>query len=127
MVKSNIKVFCDYCGKEAILAGGNEIYPHRKDLYNRKFWLCKSCNAYVGTHKNHTPLGKLANKDLRIKRIEAHSVFDHIWKKNIKSRDETYKWLSKKLEISTKQCHIGMFDLDMCEKVISICTNSKNK
>lgn len=116
------KVLCDYCGKEAKLVGGNKIYPHRKDLYNRKFWLCETCDAYVGTYKNNTPLGRLANTELRAEKIKAHAAFDHLWKKGTQSRSEAYEWLAKELKIPIEQCHIEMFDLDMCKKVISICT-----
>ena len=115
------KIFCDYCGKEAVLVGGVEIYPHRKDLYHRKFWMCKDCDAYVGTHKNGVPLGRLANSELRAEKIKTHAAFDKLWKKGKQTRSEAYIWLAEKLEISSKQCHIGIFDVDMCKKVISIC------
>ena len=32
---------CIECGKaECSLVGGNAIYPHRRDLYEKNFWLC---------------------------------------------------------------------------------------
>ena len=39
---------CPYCGKDAALVTGDKIYPHRPDLYDRNFWLCTACDAYVG-------------------------------------------------------------------------------
>lgn len=74
---------CPYCGQQASLVSGKEIYPYRPDLHDRMFWLCRPCDAYVGTHKNskrHVPLGLLANADLRWARMRAHAVFDGYWK-----------------------------------------------
>lgn len=115
------KILCDYCKTSATLVKGIEIYPHRKDLYNKKFWLCKTCGAYVGAYKDGTPLGRLANLELRIEKRKTHKIFDLLWQKGTYSRNEAYKWLSDKLGITEVQCHIGLFDLDMCKKVISIC------
>lgn len=117
------KILCDYCGTIAILVGGARIYPHRKDLYKKKFWLCETCGAYVSTRNNYTPLGRLANSELRMERRRAHKAFDPLWQNGTQSRSEAYRWLSKKMEIPIDQCHIGLFDLDMCKKVISICTS----
>jgi hypothetical protein len=120
MVKLD-KVLCDYCGTSTTLVGGIKIYPHRKDLYERKFWLCEICGAYVGTYRNGSPLGRLANAELRIEKRKAHKAFDPLWQKGKQSRSEAYIWLAKELEISEDQCHIGMFDLNTCKKAVSIC------
>ena len=115
------EVLCDYCGTVATLVGGNKVYPHRKDLYKKNFWLCETCGAYVGTHRNDIPLGRLADAELRIEKRKAHKAFDPLWQKGKQTRSEAYIWLAKKLEINEDQCHIGMFDSDMCKKVVSIC------
>lgn len=59
---------CPYCNKAAELVDGTAVYPHRSDLAHKRFWLCKPCDAWVGTHrdsKKHLPLGRLADKELR--------------------------------------------------------------
>lgn len=33
-----------------------------------------------------------------------------------------YRWLAARLGIPEDQCHIGMFDVAMCRRVIEICT-----
>ena len=74
---STRRVLCNYCGKPAQLHGGKDVYPHRKDLVERKFWVCWSCDAWVGCHlggNGEEPLGELANEELRAARISAHSV-----------------------------------------------------
>jgi len=39
------------------------------------------------------------------------------------TRTDAYGWLSRQLGIEFKSCHIGMFDVEMCQKVIEVCTN----
>ena len=116
---------CPYCNQDTKLVTGKVIYPHRPDLYDRHFYLCKPCNAYVGTHKKTSePLGKPANLELRIARRKAHAALDPIWQESetIK-RSDVYAALAKALNISRDDCHIGQFDIEMCQKVIEICNN----
>lgn len=123
-----MNVMCPYCGKSAKLVGGDTIYPHRPDLYEKKFWLCRPCNAYVGCHKPNNgygdgtrPLGRLANAELRDAKRSAHAHFDPIWEKGGMARAQAYKWLASSLGIEPKNCHIGMFDVETCKKVVDLC------
>lgn len=116
---------CPYCGKSARLTTGREIYPHREDLYSKNFYICSPCKAYVGCHPtNKRPLGRLANAELRALRIEAHSYFDPIWKDGKMTRTEAYNWLANKLGIRLDMCHIGMFEIARCRKVIEACAHA---
>lgn len=120
-------MLCHYCNKEAELVLGNEIYPSLKHLHNRFFYLCKSCDAYVGCHAHTSkPMGILANKELRQAKIKAHSAFDATWRGGSPkpSRKAAYKMLANKLGINSKDCHIGMFNLEMCNKVIEVLKES---
>ena len=113
---------CLYCQSEAKLVKGDITYPHRPDLSELNFWLCSPCDAYVGCHKGtDKTLGRLADKDLRMWKTKAHSSFDPKWKSGKMSRTEAYEWLSKKLKIKVKDCHIGEFDIDQCRKVVEVC------
>jgi len=120
-------VKCPYCGSEAQFVGGEVIYPHRPDLFEKRFWRCEPCAAYVGCHGNtDEPLGRLANAELRKAKMAAHRAFDPLWrecpKEERKSRRKgAYKWLSQALELSAEECHIGMFDLVTCERVVTVC------
>lgn len=119
-------VVCDYCGKVAPLVTGREVYPHRPDLYYKKFYQCRPCDAMVGVHEGTTnPLGRLANKELRMAKMEAHSAFDPMWKSGTYKRGQLYGWLANQLGIEKKDCHIGMFDEDMCRRVVEVCKTSK--
>lgn len=37
------------------------------------------------------------------------------------SRQEAYAWLAKEADLTSEQCHIGMFDKEMCEAVAYVC------
>lgn len=114
-------VVCQYCGNQANLVMGDKIYPHRKDLFTKKFYICESCQAWVGTHRDGTPLGRLANKELRLLKKKAHDSFDPLWRYGAKNRQQAYRWLAKEMNLSREQCHIGMFNEEQCKKVIEIC------
>ncbi|WP_262287703.1 DUF3268 family zinc-finger domain-containing protein [Pantoea sp. UYEF8] len=120
-------MICDYCGKDAALVSGKDMYPNRPDLAGLQFWKCPPCAAWVGCHKrsNAVPLGRLANAELRKAKSAAHAAFDPIWKSGRKSRRGAYEWLSKRLSIPFKNCHIGMFDVDTCERVVTACAEFK--
>ncbi|APS35518.1 MULTISPECIES: zinc-finger-containing protein [Serratia] len=124
----NRLVTCDYCGKPAALVRGFVIYPHRKDLANGYYWSCDPCGAYVGCHRdsNAMPLGRLANAQLRAAKRLAHAAFDPLWKEFGMKRADAYQWLAEQLGIPGAECHIGMFDIDMCRRVQRVATEYKN-
>ena len=110
-------VKCPYCGKTAELVDSIEIYGRSYGMV----YLCRECDAYVGCHPGtDKPLGRLANRELRMWKMRAHSAFDLLWKCRHMRRQQAYAWLAEKLDIPTEQCHIGMFDVDMCQKVIDV-------
>lgn len=130
-----MRVVCDYCKKSAEIVTGDVLYPHRADLHKLYFYTCPPCGAYVGCHPGTTkPLGRLANAELRVWKGKAHAAFDPIWKKRFfdkkridpdykkgMARGGRYKKLAELLGIPKDNCHIGMFDVDMCKRVIEVC------
>ncbi len=111
---------CPYCLNKVEKVTGKEIYFGRfPDLDSKIFYQCKPCKAHVGCHPGtDIPLGRLANPELRKWKMQAHASFDPIWKSGPLKRGEAYALLSKTLEIPEEQCHIGMFDVDMCMRVV---------
>lgn len=111
-------------------------------VYGRTYGLMSLCDAYphcdarVGCHSNSsTPLGTLANAELRRMRLRSRSVsqrreasqtrdsrthasFDRLWKSCRMSRSVAYKWLAKELGISVNRTHVGMFDFEQCQRAI---------
>ena len=123
---------CDYCANPAELVTGDAIYPHRPDLSGKWFWRCEPCGAYVGTHQNskeHQPLGRLANAELRAAKVRAHAAFDPLWTQAMdsrnwsktKARHAAYRWLADQLGIHRTDCHIGMFDVALCKRTVEAC------
>ena len=126
--KQERKVLCPYCITRARLVKGDVVYPMHTHLHDLNFWHCADCGAYVGCHKENSamgydgtePYGKLANKELRYARSAAHRAFDPVWEEGKNTRSFAYLWLADHLDISVKDCHIGMFDLEQCAKVIEL-------
>ena len=123
-----MKVICPYCDQRAELVTGKEVYPDRPDLRRKKIYVCWDCDARVGCHEGtRKPLGRMANEELRHAKIRAHSAFDPIWQEGPLSRRGAYRWLAERLAIRFDDCHIGMFSLGTCHKVVSICEERMRK
>ena len=62
----------------------------------------------------------LQHEELNRLKRQAHLQFDKLWKGNkpLYSRTKAYKLLAKHLNISPEDCHIKLFDIDTCNKVI---------
>ena len=69
----------------------------------------------------------VANEILRLKRIEAHQVFDAYWQKMHISRTKAYQWLARELKLPEEDTHIGGFEIDTCQRVIDLCWTKMDK
>jgi hypothetical protein len=118
----NAYVHCGVCYRRARLVGGEVIYPHRPDLFHKRFWLCDHPShplAYVGCHPGtENALGSPADTETRKARSAAHAAFDPLWKGKAMGRWEAYKWLAATLGIHPDACHIGMMSADMARRVV---------
>jgi len=125
---------CTHCQGNTVLVGGEEIYPHRPDLFDRYFWLCRLCEAWVGCHRAQKqvnakgkevwsngamPLGSVANKELRALRHRVHALFDPIWKSGAKTRVEAYDWLSGVLGVASGRAHVAWMNVEQCKVAIA--------
>ena len=115
-------VVCPYCQERASLVGGAVIYPFRPDMHEKRFYLCAPCSAWVGCHPGtERPLGVPANAETRQARVNAHDVFDVIWKTGRMARREAYAWLAEQLGIPVEECHISWFGREECQQAVRIC------
>lgn len=113
---------CMECGCKATRVGGQAIYPHRPDLFEKVFWKCE-CGAYVGCHPGTVnPLGYPAGPTTRRARSEAHAAFDPIWRTKKMTRSEAYKWLASELGQRASETHISWMDEPTARRVVAICT-----
>ena len=110
---------CNLCGNKIVYISNERIYG--KQYGSGYAYYCPYCGAYVGTHKPEPKraLGLLANKQMRILKMECHELFDNKWN-NSKQRSEMYKRLADKMGIDTEQCHFGWFDIKMLNKAREI-------
>lgn len=125
-------VTCDYCGRPAqFFASSAEVY-HGRDF--GPIYRCTPCKAYVGCHPGTVkPLGRLANAELRRARLAAHAAFDPLWQakqwregcSKQAARSAGYAWLAGQLAIEPEQCHIGMFDVEQCRRVVEVCAAAR--
>lgn len=125
---------CTHCQGNTVLVSGGEIYPHRPDLFDRYFWLCRPCEAWVGCHRAQKqvnakgkeiwsngamPLGSVANRELRVLRHRVHALFDPMWKSGAKTRVEAYDWLSGVLGVASGRAHVAWMNVEQCKVAIA--------
>ena len=126
-----IPKICRYCGGVIRLVPADTVYrtsSGRFGMKNEKIYQCQNCNARVGCHKGtDRPLGNVANEVLRLKRMEAHRVFDALWKSGRMTRTGAYRWLAGELHLRPDRAHIGGFEMDQCQKVIELCGKMENE
>lgn len=129
-----LAVVCDYCRAPATFLASSAPLYRGKDY--GPAWACMGCQAWVGCHPGtERPLGRLADKELREWKRKAHAAFDPLWERKLATRraergpaypkaaarGSGYKWLAEQLRITREQCHIGMFDVETCKRVVELC------
>lgn len=123
MKRVNIK--CPYCGSRALLRPASVVYGSKAADPAAPYYVCArypACDAYVAAHRDtRLPMGTLAERKLRRKRIEAHKAFNRLWETELMSKKQAYRWLQAKLGLPEQDAHIGRFSLFRCEQVIRLC------
>lgn len=124
---------CQYCGSVARFRDAQVVYGAGRADFGH-MWVCANyprCDAYVGCHRSSgKPLGCLANPELRKAKKAAHASFDPLWRIVMRrdriskgaARGRAYRWLATQLGLEPTECHIGMFDVERCRRVVEICT-----
>lgn len=133
----SLAVSCPYCKAPA------KHIASSADLYGEDFgplWICRACDAWCGCHPDGSPLGRLANRELRNARMAAHVAFDPLYENwqlaypdaesltpPIKHslRNRAYSWLAHHLGISKSTCHFGHFDLETTIRAMKIIDQEK--
>lgn len=133
---------CPYCHIESQLCDSIEVQPDAPR--HRKYWVCRPCGAYIGTHDNSPtfkPVGRLANAELRAAKKMARRAFDPLWlagyeiykqrhgQKASKSyaRHVALNWLAEVMPYDNLNCHIDMMDVKDCHRVIEVCKERGNQ
>ncbi|RST66847.1 hypothetical protein EJB14_10085 [Bacillus pumilus] len=109
---------CPYCHRQAQFLTSLAYYGRD---YGTNVYVCIPCGASVGTHRrSKTPLGTMANAELKGLRMKAHELFDPLWKNKVMSRKAAYAFLRKVMGLSKEQAHIGKFNKKQCLELIGI-------
>lgn len=118
-------VKCDCCDGDSVdLVSNSEIYNGREYGEWPYVYLCLNCGAYVGLHKfTDLPLGTMADKKTREARKKKQAFSRAIYIRFNGDTSEAYKWLAKKMGISTKICHFGFFSIEQCDEVVRHAEN----
>ena len=107
---------CPYCNNKADFITSKQFYGRD---YGSNMYICRPCDAYVGTHGNtDKALGTMAKYELRELRKKAHAAFDPLWRKRKMSRSKAYKWMQEAMGLTSKEAHIGLFDEAKCKLLI---------
>ncbi|MCM2547619.1 zinc-finger-containing protein [Burkholderia glumae] len=115
---------CRFCGGKVEIVRNSQIY-HGRD-YGEWPWayLCGDCRAYVGMHPfTAIPLGTLADGPTREARKRAKAAFNPLWETGGMTRTAAYSWLAARLDIVFGECHVGWFDVAMCDRVVEVCSH----
>lgn len=124
---------CAHCRLPAFKTTGADVYPNRPDLSDKVIWICRPCEAWCGSHPSGRPLGRPGNKHLRDARMMLHERrFDPIWRAGLSfyapdadmgpkvlarlCQSRLYRYLAHLLGIEIEECHVAMFDVDMCRR-----------
>lgn len=124
---------CPYCKRAATYFESSAPFYQGRDY--GALWACVPCDAQVGTHPDGSPLGTLANKQLRQARRRVKAVFNPLWE-DIESaypgiplrrgqirqvmRTRAYQWLAQQMKLPADECQIAMFDEARCNWAIQI-------
>ncbi|WP_009630279.1 zinc-finger-containing protein [Synechocystis sp. PCC 7509] len=111
---------CPFCRSSVSLIDSAKVFGCSYGF----IYLCNSypkCDARVGCHPGTiTPLGTLADKDLRKWRRKTHRKFDPLWQSGVfPDRQAAYKWLSKAMRLPLERTHVAMFDIRQCQRAIA--------
>lgn len=111
MVQHNVK--CGECGAQMKLRSSTFGIFYGCSRYPK-------CKGAHGAHqKTGAPLGIPADSRTKGMRIKTHAALDRLWSGGAVSRGTAYAWLAEKLGISSKECHVGRFDYERCEKALA--------
>lgn len=90
-----------------------------------RYLRCPPCDISAGVRPNGKLRGQPADRPTREARVRAHRAFDRLWMGlGPQARVRAYEWLAWQLWIPPAECHIGQFDVQTCERVVTVSMNA---
>ena len=77
------------------------------------------CKGSHGAHADGRPLGRPANSETKLARIQAHRFFDLLWRPQMK-RSEAYQWMQQAMRLPENEAHIGQFTTEQCKQLVDL-------
>jgi ribosomal protein S27AE len=87
--------------------------------FHRNFYTCPKCGSKHKSHSDGKPTGIPGDKETARARIEAHKVFDKLWRSGKVSRRQAYVILKRIMGMTVQEAHIGRFTYKECKHLIS--------
>ena len=113
--KERVDLRCPECGELMVLR-----YTKKFESWFYGCVMFPDCNASHGAHPDGAPLGTPTTREGKQARIEAHEVFDALWRGGEMTRGEAYRWLRTAMGLSRAEAHIGNFDEEQCDRLIAL-------
>lgn len=107
-----------------------ELCPYCKvpTKFMGKYYECPQCFAQVECHPGTTAaMGFVANAALRKLRHQVHAEMDILWREKKLKREEVYRKLRQKLNLTKAACHVAKFDETQCKKAIKVIAEIKKE
>lgn len=102
-------VMCPDCGSEMRLRDG----PFRQFYSCPRFPRCRGSH---GAHSDGRPLGVPGDEKTKAARKRAHAALKKI--ETLIGKSGAYRWLSIVMHVEPDECHIGVFDVAQCDRVV---------
>ncbi|MHB9105791.1 MAG: zinc-finger-containing protein [Armatimonadota bacterium] len=85
--------------------------------YRCPLYASRKCDMLADYHT-----GAVSDQSTRNARKAAHSLFDQLWKgqRAMMSRSEAYRWLQEQTGLGPEVCHIKLFTIPQCQRVIEL-------
>lgn len=132
MSNSKAQTVICFCGSTAHIQSNSMIYG--REYGNGKAYICDrwpECDGAIGTDPQGKPLGTMCDGKTRKLRRKLHAIVDPLWRNQDrpkrKARGSVYGWIQRITGMSPKECHIAMFDAEMCVKVLGLIARNPYK
>lgn len=91
---------CPYCGRAAEKRRGADARPDKLEVADRTVWVCEPCDAIAWCFEgSDEPNGAMANKELRLGRIQFYKIAIRAAAKVGVSRERSRPWIGTELGI----------------------------
>lgn len=120
-----VNITCPYCHSPAHLRPASVVYGDRTSDPGAKLYVCArypACDSYVAAHRaTLLPMGTLADKSLRRKRMEAHAALKRVVESGLMTKKQMYRCIQAEFGLPEPEAHIGKFSEMRCQRVIDMC------